>query len=62
MIRAVIFVTLFMVALFWVSAMDALDEARDRQHYCEMTNLWLSQTDKEPGMRDGWPPFNGVCR
>lgn len=57
-----VFLAVFMVAVLWASADDAIMQAQDDHHYCEMTRLWLSQMDREPGMRDGWPPFRGECR
>ena len=40
-----------------IGAMDAEDEAKQDEHYCEMRKLWEQSKDIEPRFRPGWPNF-----
>jgi hypothetical protein len=39
-----------------VGNMEAEDKKAERQHYCEMLDIW-----NETGGEYGWPPYKGDC-
>lgn len=44
-------------ALGLIGAMDAEDEARQDEHYCEMRRIWESNKSIDATVRPGWPNF-----
>lgn len=40
------------------------DKDIERQRYCEMVDLWMTQAKAgvRPKDRSGWPPYDGVCK
>lgn len=40
-----------------IGAMDAEDEAKQDEHYCEMRQLWENNKHIDASVRPGWPNF-----
>lgn len=43
---------------------EAQEKDREREQYCYMTELWQLQASAGvmPKDRQGWPPYDGVCK
>ena len=51
-----------LAAVAMIGTWDADAAAKQHAEYCEMVEVWNSQSHLPPEQRDGWPPFNGECK
>jgi len=52
------------IAMGIVGNMDAQEEERQIEHYCEMVAIWKADAARGVPANDraGWPPFDGECK
>lgn len=56
MIDSVLIVAIFLVLIVSAAVMDADDATKNRQHYCDMVQLY-----QDTGGQSGWPTYDGEC-
>jgi hypothetical protein len=59
--KLVLILVVIAMALLVVDQSDYEDEMTQRQHYCEMVELWHDHDHLPPEQRPGWPPYKGGC-
>ena len=56
----IIFIVVAVVFVYAkIGSMDFEDQKIEREHYCQMVDLWNANKHLAPERRPGWPPYNG---